>query len=175
MDVQIAFYGSQSLLRGSCEFCGSQTFVIDGENACCGSTPDTIRIVDVRRLTSPGGRRKGTLGVKHKARILQAQEYRCFWCEHVFGTTYIHKETHTNRLSLRALVIEWDHHIPYSFSQDNRPSNMVASCQVCNRLKHDLYYDTVEQGQRDLQERWRRHGYQIEKEATVVWKMRPLL
>ena len=106
MDVQIAFYGSQSLLRGSCEFCGSQTFVIDGENACCGSTPDTIRIVDVRRLTSPGGRRKGTLGVKHKARILQAQEYK---------------------------------------------------------------------GQRDLQERWRRHGYQIEKEATVVWKMRPLL
>lgn len=171
MDVQLAFFGVTSILRGTCSHCRSQTFILDNATACCGLRPDRINIVDVRRITNPPHKanRKGHLSNEEQFRILQHQEYRCFWCSHVFGSIYRHKKAR-----VKTLTIEWDHVIPYVYGQDSRASNLVASCRVCNQIKRDRYFDDHATCRRFIKQVWEKNGYKVEEEAPVVWKMRTL-
>ena len=43
-----------------------------------------------------------------------------------------------------------DHFVPQSWDRRSLQDNLVVSCQVCNTLKHDNVYESVEQARRDL-------------------------
>ena len=57
------------------------------------------------------------------------------------------------------LRVEWDHYIPYSYSQDNRVSNFVAACQICNRIKSSLMLPSAEEYRVHIQNKRVEKGY----------------
>ena len=175
MDAQLAFYGQEPVLRGWCPYCRTTTIIAGIESLCCGTIPDVIKITDLRRPVTTGkSRRKAKLPVEERFRILQWQEYTCFWCGHTFGSSYKRRRSN-HQLDQGVLTIEWDHKIPYVYSQDGRPENIVASCQLCNGFKGSHYFDSTKDGKTFLKERWIKYAVQITKEAPIVWKVSPLL
>ena len=59
------------------------------------------------------------------------------------------------------LKVHWDHKIPYSYAQDNRDINFVASCSVCNLMKHDRMFETLDEAREYLQTRWETKGFKV--------------
>lgn len=59
------------------------------------------------------------------------------------------------------LKINWDHMVPHSYSQDNSTKNIVAACHVCNGVKSDLMFQTVEEAQTYVETKWQEKGYRF--------------
>jgi hypothetical protein len=53
----------------------------------------------------------------------------------------------------------WDHQLPYAFSQNNATSNFVAACHVCNGIKSDRLFKTIEEAQVYLASKRKQKGY----------------
>lgn len=58
--------------------------------------------------------------------LIVKQKGRCAYCNH----------------SLVSAPLEWDHFVPYSFSQMNPSDNWVASCKKCNNCKSNKHLRT---------------------------------
>lgn len=67
-------------------------------------------------------RRLHPVGDAQRLRILKRDNYTCQYCFE--GATEI------------------DHIIPYSYIPDNRDLNLVASCGECNRIAHNMVFDS---------------------------------
>jgi 5-methylcytosine-specific restriction endonuclease McrA len=149
--THIALFGGVALIKGHCQKCLRSSIVSDGKFACCGravkGVPDQIK----RESVSEGRRRP--LPLKARAAQLQLQNYRCFYCDLSFGSIVFRKG---RAITLRT---EWDHSIPFAYSQDNRPSNFVAACQVCNALKHSFVFQTEEEAKVYVKLERERKGY----------------
>ena len=107
-----------------------------GRSACC-----EVPVNDpghYKRESQPEQRRRLPSSADREA-CLESQGHRCLYCDHRFGHAVLDG---TRLIQLR---IEWDHFVPYSFNQDNHGRNFVASCQVCNRIKRDRIFGTVEE------------------------------
>lgn len=85
---------------------------------------------------------------------LEAQDWRCFYCERGFGAKVWRG---SNFIELR---VEWDHMVPYSFNQNNGASNFVAACRVCNALKSDRMFQSVDAAKVYLNAAWKEKGYE---------------
>lgn len=61
------------------------------------------------------------------------------------------------------LRLEVDHIVPTAWTGErlDRPENLVASCQVCNRLKSDKIFASVDDARRHLDRRWVQEGYVV--------------
>lgn len=84
---------------------------------------------------------------------LEAQGHRCLYCLRTFGSF----SSRWGRL-LR-LRVHWDHMVPYAYNQDNRAANFAAACQVCNLLKGDRCFGTIEEARVYLATRRETKGY----------------
>ena len=76
---------------------------------------------------------KRQIGLAKKQRILERDDYTCQYCLENFG-------------------VEIDHVIPYSSSEDNSDSNLVAACSECNRLVHDMIFNSFQDKQKYIVE-----------------------
>jgi 5-methylcytosine-specific restriction endonuclease McrA len=162
MEVWIRFFGSEIFLSGKCEPCEAESFIIDGRLQCCYDAPETLELKGSKRITL-GGKRKSLMGAKEKARLMLAQNYRCYWCGTTFWSLY--------RLAgkrQQALKPEVDHNVPFSFSNDNHPANLVLACDLCNGLKSNHMFDTETECQEFLLKRRQAIGYTLEAEAQRI-------
>jgi 5-methylcytosine-specific restriction endonuclease McrA len=77
-------------------------------------------------------------GLKIQKKILEVQNKKCLYCEKQFGDLYMKNG------KVRQLKIQWDHLIPYSYSKENK-FNFVAACNICNQIKSNKIFNTVEE------------------------------
>lgn len=142
MRSMMALYGNVRLERARCPDCGRWAFVRNGSTACCG-VDVASQPTRYKRISQPEQRRRRPpLAVMRKC--LEDQGDRCFYCDRRFGSAYVRG----SRIHFR--TVHWDHLVPYSLSQDNRSSNFVAACNVCNLAKQDRCYASLEQARIDL-------------------------
>jgi 5-methylcytosine-specific restriction endonuclease McrA len=126
-------YGNVHALRAYCQECEGNALVIKGKMACCDKVfAGTVQ--GKRREVEAVAKRKKPSQAKQEAQ-LAAQDYACLYCGLEFGTL----------LGDRVLSICWDHCVPYSYSQDNSDSNFVAACQICNGIKSNKMFATLEE------------------------------
>lgn len=162
--LHTAIYGNVALLRGPCPCCGSESILQDGVSLCCGvslkywddydETALANAQVAVKRMTSP--RFKRNRPPKHvQLSILKAQENRCVYCDQEFGN-YVWKSGRLCRLR-----VDWDHFVPYTYSANNRAENFVAACHVCNGLKSDKHFDSIEQAKEYIRARREEKGITV--------------
>lgn len=131
LTAEWVIFGNIAIVRLFCPECRASSFVRDGDFVCCGGDATLLYgrelrkkresdAVFIRKRPPPRDRRQ----------ILDEQNQRCFWCSHRFGAT-------VEDSAMKQLVLEvtWDHVIPHVYSRDNRTSNFVATCQICNRYK----------------------------------------
>lgn len=142
----MALYGSVRIPRGPCPLCGETSLVIKGKSACCGAEVEDLPSAYKRMSETSGIRRLPPLRLRRA--VIEAQGGRCFYCERHFGSSVVRR----GRLIL--LRLEWDHKVPFSFDGNNSPANFVASCHVCNAIKNDRCFQTIEEARSFLQ-RWK--------------------
>src|SRR4029077_14931424 len=148
----IAMYGNIGIERRYCVDCKRFAFVIDRKIQCCDALVESVPTKTCKRMSvTPPGR--NIPKVKERERILKEQNNSCFWCDRRFGCTVWR---HNKRIVLR---IEGDHYVPYVYSQDNRPSNFVAACQVCNKIKSCLMLPSAEEFRVHIQSKRTEKGY----------------
>jgi 5-methylcytosine-specific restriction endonuclease McrA len=128
--VKVSF-GSNTMLRMKCPRCKKTALVIDAVIQCdCDykirKVPSEITF---KRETHAEVKRK-KLSVYMKKEILQVQDYKCAYCD---CNIQLDENTH------------FDHFIPWVFSGNSRPYNMVASCALCNNIKYSHHFDTMEE------------------------------
>lgn len=92
---------------------------------------------------------------KYQDEQLDRQRKRCFYCGLEFFE-YV-KNERTNKI-IKLLVV-WDHFIPYSWNEDNKDINFVASCQICNGIKSNKMFDTDDAARKYIIEKRKAKGY----------------
>lgn len=92
----------------------------------------------IRRTPTPTERKE----------ILELQQDRCLYCDRLFGTAVIRKE------KLVFLRTNFDHFVPFSYSQNNYAYNFVAACQICNGIKSNLMFKTLEEARVYVRAMW---------------------
>lgn len=148
-------FGNTKLLKGFCSGCCRQSIVIDGKLACCDKPFNATPALCKRESISDQRRKMPTK--REQRRILQAQDFRCWYCERNFGDN-------VNRKSKAiGLVVQFDHVQPFSFSQNNKTDNFVASCQICNGIKSDLSFGNLEEAKSYIRKVIKRKGYEYEE------------
>ncbi len=135
----IGLYGNVAIERTVCPKCSDWSLVLDGRTLCCDERlADTEPPEKFRRMSEPEFRRK-IPRLKERQAILEEQGNRCFYCDRRFGS-------HVWR-GLRRLVVRlaWDHLLPYSMTANNYAHNFVAACSICNGLKSNHVFHTIEE------------------------------
>jgi 5-methylcytosine-specific restriction endonuclease McrA len=147
----IALYGNVALERGYCNKCKAMAIIKHGFFQCCDSPVENTP-TKFERMSEPYcGRKTPTKADKDK--IINQQDNRCFYCDVTFGSIRFR-----NGLPF-VIKIEWDHKLPFAYSQNNQTENFVASCSVCNRMKSSNIFQTVEEAQVYLQGKRKSKGY----------------
>lgn len=147
----MAVYGSVSLERGYCNSCQGMTIIKHGKYQCCDGLVEGLP-TKFERMSEPFFQRK-TPTKFDKDRILRKQEDRCFYCNVTFGSF-----RYRNGLPF-IVKIEWDHQLPFIYSQNNTAENFVAACHVCNGIKSSHVFQNVEEAQVYLAGKRKSKGY----------------
>lgn len=147
----IGLYGSVGLTKERCRFCHTVAFVLDGKLACCGSDSQE-KPEGYKRESLPDQARK-LPPAKAREYQLAGQDYRCFYCERSFDSL-----VYRNNAPVK-LRLQWDHYVPYAYSQNNSASNFVAACHVCNSIKTDLCFLTVDEAKTYVHTKLQEKGY----------------
>lgn len=152
MKQHLAIYGNTQIVRADCWICGRYSFVVDGEIQCCGRPVD-VDPAEIQRVSEPETRRRRP-SAAHQREILQAQDYRCLYCNVTLdGYVTYHGELQQVRLT-------WDHMAPYAYTLNNHPENFAATCQFCNAWKSSLIFKTVDEVRIYVEAKWRAEGNQ---------------
>lgn len=153
----VAIYGTVSLVRVKCRRCGYDSFVRDGETLCCLEPIGSARVRKYTRECEAVGHKRKPMPYE-QADILLAQDHRCFYCRNEFGSAHLRIY---GRRGVREIVltVHWDHKVPHAYLRDNNAANFVASCQVCNIIKGDLFFEDMEQAKAYLEKQRARLGY----------------
>jgi hypothetical protein len=148
--THIALYGGVGMKRGYCRRCQTHAFVIDDRLKCCG-----MLFLDeaqaIKRICLPDGSR--FLAKKSKQQILEQQDYRCAYCWKAFGSV-----VYRNGKDI-ILRVNYDHQVPYSYVHETQAYNILAACHVCNALKKDNVFQTIDDCALFLLDRRAEKGY----------------
>ncbi len=87
-------------------------------------------------------------------RILKRQKNSCFYCGYEFDEWFVRNKHARKRTPV------WDHLSPYAFSFNSSDTNFVASCAICNGIKHSKVFDTVEEAIKHVRNRLVEKGIQ---------------
>ena len=148
-DIHYAFYGNVRMERVFCDNCKTYSLVVDGGRACCDEPFDNEDGMGYKVMSSPEPKRT-TPTQYEKQDILQAQDGCCFYCGLEFGEVV----WDNRKKKARTLKINWDHFTPYAYGFNNKSSNFVASCNICNRLKSSKVFDTIDEAKEYMKKRW---------------------
>lgn len=100
-----------------------------------------------------------------RKRISASQLGRCLYCELPIGA-----RVKRNGKTV-PLTAHWDHFVPYSYLAQNPDANWVLSCQVCNGIKSDRIFKSVEEARAVIFRAREAKGF--EPIATTVAKLQP--
>lgn len=149
--AHIGIYGGIQIKRGFCKKCNGYAFVIDGKLQCCDEKHDD-QAQKYKVISEPCGKRREP-GNKIKQKILILQNDKCFYCNKPFGTMY-ERNGKINFTKLR-----WDHKVPFSYTQNNETDNWAAACNICNGIKSNKMFSTIEEVIEYVEERRKKKGY----------------
>ena len=138
IDVTINIYGNVTIAKVLCPKCGDYSFLLDGFTACCDEEIFPDGDVALNSVVSPENRRY-PIGKSQRERILEEQSNKCIYCGIKFGDYY---EKDGKNYYAKP---NWDHIIPFAFSRNNHVNNYVASCRICNLIKHSKIFKTIEE------------------------------
>lgn len=102
-------------------------------------------------------RRKPSIEVREH--ILIEQRGACFWCLLPLDSTIWQGQRSID------YELEWDHAVPFAYLQASPAGNWVASCQICNAVKSDLRFRSVEEARRHIKDRRAELGYSVTRRA----------
>ena len=151
MGDYVALYGNIALVKGYCKYCRDNAFVVAGIIQCCGVSFEPKPQFFKREFEPENRKRRPP--PKYRKEQLMRQGNRCLYCERTLETQVIRG---ARAIRLR---IEWDHMLPHAFSQDNRETNFVAACHICNSFKSNLVFQTLEQARIFILDKWKHGGY----------------
>jgi hypothetical protein len=151
MKKHLALYGNAKITRGWCYVCRRYAFVVDGAIQCCDRPVDDQAPTRARRMSEPLQSRK-LPPPKWRAWRMEQQGFRCFYCDRAFDSSVVTMSG--GRVKKRRLMAVWDHMTPFKYSQDNRDHNFVAACCLCNGIKRDKIFQTIEEARLFLAARW---------------------
>jgi len=151
-DRHLAVYGNTSLERAFCKQCQGFALVFDGKLACCGE-PARGRAKIARQMVQAQQRRNGPSASFQRAQLLR-QDGECLYCEMNLDGVVFRNGTP------RMIQTHWDHIIPYSYSQNNKEINFVASCHVCNGIKSNKVFQDLEDARTYILRRRKDKGYE---------------
>lgn len=146
----LAIYGCVKLQRVYCEQCKGNTLVVGGLKQCCETPVEKVPTKAKKNMIESNQSRKKP-SFKRQAEISKLQDNKCFYCNKEFGTPYFYEG------KVRYTVLHWDHLIPYSYCKQNK--DFVAACNICNSLKGNLIFDTVEEAFYYVEHRRKKKGY----------------
>ena len=93
-------------------------------------------------------------------RAIERQGHQCAYCTLPFGSVVYVPKHHNNLTSAEVILVAVaDHWIPWAIGGDGREDNCVAACEVCNRLKSDNVYDSLQSASRDILIQKMRRGH----------------
>lgn len=147
----LGLYGNVGLTKARCSDCKVYAFVIDGKLACC-DTPINAMPQKVQREASPEQERRLPPLTERRAQ-LERQEHRCFYCERSFGSRVFRGTRGAT------LQVNWDHVIPYAYSQNNSAVNFVAACHICNGIKSSHLFPSLDEAKQYIASKWEEKGY----------------
>jgi len=147
----LAIYGNTVIQRRYCRDCTSWSLVIKGKLACCDQK-NFARPERFKRVSEPWWKRR-LPPKKQRLAQLAEQDNRCFYCENALNGSMLR-----NGVPFQ-LKLNWDHKVPYAYNADNRTRNFVASCHVCNSLKRDNVFQSVEEARVWLAAKRAEKGY----------------
>lgn len=148
---EISLYGNVAMARQYCPACKQTSLIINDRLACCDSLAGATS-GKVKRMSLPfQGRKLPSRSAQLK--ILAGQGDRCFYCEMSLGSV---KFRHGLPVVLK---LNWDHSLPYAYSQNNNNENFVAACHVCNGIKSDKVFQTLDEARIYLQDKRKSKGY----------------
>jgi 5-methylcytosine-specific restriction endonuclease McrA len=147
----LSLYGNAAIPKGYCPSCQMWAFIIDGKLRCCGK-PYSAPPTKIKREIEPEFRRRRP-GIAAQRAILDEQGHVCLYCGQMFG---IMKHRRDKTVKLRLV---WDHLHPYVSTADNHSGNFVAACQICNGIKSDHIYHTLDEARLHIQLRREEKGY----------------
>lgn len=132
-----AQYGAVSLYRVYCVNCDAYSLVLEGFTVCC-EKPIKGYPTKFKRMTLANSNKKKPSKEIQKI-ILSVQMNKCIYCEGEFGKLVSKKG------KLEQIKLCWDHYIPFDYAQDSCPENFVASCYLCNSIKHSKMFFTLKE------------------------------
>jgi hypothetical protein len=147
----IGLYGCIAIQKQYCHHCGGYYFVLEGRLSCCGSIGSDLP-ERYKRETEAEQRRR-LPSIADRRRKLEEQGNQCLYCERRFGAVIFRWSRPVK------LALNWDHMVPYAYSQNNSGSNFAAACQICNGLKRDLCFATLDDAKIYLQPKRSQSGY----------------
>lgn len=137
MSDHLAVYGVTKIKRSFCNKCKDYAFVIDKTFTCCYE-PYTENVSKFKVMTqSMIIRKKPSVDVQR--RLLLAQGNKCKYCKITFGELYFRDG------KPKISRIHYDHLVPYSYQNHCPDNNWVAACNVCNLIKGNKIFNTIEE------------------------------
>jgi hypothetical protein len=112
-------------------------------------------------MKSFGGRFKPPAALQ--ALLLTEFENRCAYCRLPFGLLVWRRGVGTvkdggtyyaTRYGALTLHVEWDHFVPFAYSASNRSDWFVPACQLCNHIKNDRIFRTIEGAREAIEPSW---------------------
>jgi len=150
--------GKVILFRMECPQCGEMNLSGEKIFCCpCGYKYELDKNSSTRILCK--SRRKKP-SRKIQLRLIVRQQNKCFWCGRIFGIWYS-----KGRL-FSQLKIHFDHMIAYNYLQSNPDENWVASCNICNFIKSDKIFESIEDGKLYLQSKWAK---KLSKKEIIIY------
>lgn len=147
-----AVYGNVVIPRIYCGKCKDYCLVIKGIKQCCDEPIEYEFTNKSKVICEPQQIRKRP-PKKERDLLWVLQKGKCLYCDKKIGTIY---ERNGKILFTKEC---YDHYIPYSFSFDNRKTNFVLACHICNGIKSNKMFNTVEEVREYVFIRREKKGY----------------
>lgn len=129
-------YGRVTLLSGVCPRCGYEAFVRNQTFTCCGLRTTETAQRWKRMSVSPG--RRCYIPKWMVEQLVLEQGGRCIYCDIRFETA----EYRRGRLVRKSVHV--DHMTPFSWDANSDIENLSAACSICNGIKSDFLFKTLD-------------------------------
>ena len=146
-----SFYGSQKMLKSYCPDCLSYAFVIDGVHTCCDAKFIKPKKALICKRESDCEIIRKRPSASHNA----AAPNNCGYCDREYGTLVEVWSKSRKKYVAKTLYSVGDQMVCFAYSLDNRDSNFMNCCQVCNGWKSGKMFDSIEDIRQYLLEKWR--------------------
>jgi hypothetical protein len=162
-DCILVFFGSVACYRTTCPQCGETTLLSKDEETLCCSVPIDVQVVGSLRGSAREPQRS-PISNGQKKRALDAQDHRCGYCGSDLDSRLQWNYKYDQYIDA---PIHYDHFNPWHYSGDNSESNIIASCSICNRIKHSKIFGSLSAARRFIREKREKKGYENEDISDI--------